>query len=456
MSLRRSVVPLISALGAVIALAGGCTIKPSAGENLARDHVAQIGEILQPANQQRLPPSFSPDSPLGEYTRFALLNHPQIRAAYLDWQSAVIAIAPTRALPDPQVTFEADIVDTLMSFMPGLMFDVMTPGKRAAMAREMTAAGDVAYRGYVIEVLKVAAQVRKAWIELGYIDEAIRLNESSVTALKLSLETANADYSTGRSMGTLANQVRVTNDIAKVRSELASLLDRRDAARIRFKSSLGLAPLDHNPAWPRVILDATALGNEDQIWHNASLHNAELTRMRAMVEMAIATVDVASKQRTPDFTLGGMVDLKANPLMLRPNATMSLPLWREKISANIDAAKARQNAGNERINAEQLNLAAEIAQMLYMVREADRMIAFIDETALPNFDHTIATIAAGYQSGMTGPGMIPETQLTALAMRLERAAALREREIAATELLLLTAEIVPADAPLVADLRDQP
>jgi outer membrane protein TolC len=154
--------------------------------------------------------------------------------------------------------------------------------------------------------------------------------------------------------------------------------------------------------------------------------------------------------------VGGMADLNASPLMVRPAAAITLPIWREKIAANITAAEARRDASAARVTAEQLNLAAELAQMLYMVREADRMIAYIEETALPNFDRTIATIEAGYQSGMTGPGMIPETQLMALTMRLERVDALREREIAVTELMLLTADIAPAGTPLLAANISQP
>ncbi len=444
---------LALALGASLA---GCTIAPSSAEKTARDHVAQIGGTLRPAAQKPVLPELRADSPLGEFVRFAVLNHPQVEAAYHDWRASVSAIAPTRALPDPQFTFEADVSDMLMTFMPGLMFDIMTPGKRRAMAAEMTATSVVAYRTYVSTVLRVASEARKAWIELAFIDEAIRLRESSVGALEQSLEIANTDYTTGKGMGTLANQVRVTNDIAKVRTDLAILADRRTAARTRFKSTLGLTRTDRDPAWPQASLAPTALPSEDELWLRASNANPELGRMRAMVDMAIASIEVARKARTPDFTIGGMPDLKADPLMIRPTATVTLPIWREKIAANIAAAEARRDASVARVTAEQLNIAAELAQMLFMVREADRMIAYIEQTALPNFERAIDTIAAGYLSGMTSPGMIPETRLMALVMRLERAQALRDRETAVTDLFLLTADIAPAGAPLVAGNFPQP
>ncbi len=443
--MKPSSVPLL--LSGLLLLVSGCTVLPSAAEKLARKESTRLGQVLH-SDVQPLPP---PQAPLADYLRYAVLRHPQVLAAYSDWRAAVLAIAPTRALPDPQLTFEADVADTLMTFMPGLMFDFMTPGKRRAMANEMTAASQVAYRTYVSTVLEVATGVRKAWLELAYVDAALRLRDNALGALDQATAMAGADYVTGRGMGTMEAQLRLGNEAAKVRSELAALGDRRIAARIRFKSTLGLSTTDADPTWPQATLAPTVLPSEDELWRRTLAANPDLGRMRAMVEMAIASVAVARKAGTPDFTLGAMADLKADPLMVRPTATVTLPIWREKIRSNIAAAEARRDAAVARVSAEQLNMAAELAQMLYMVSESDRMIEYIDKTALPTYERLIASIEAGYQAGMTGPGMIPETRVMALAMRLERAAALRDRENAVTDLLLMTADIAPAAAPLLTD-----
>ena len=340
-----------------------------------------------------------------------------------------------------------------MTFMPGFMFDFMAPGKRAAMGREATAASQVAYRVYVSTVLRTATEVRKGWIDLAYLHEAIRLREISIVTLDQAVAVAQADYSTGRGMSTLENQVRLANESARLRSDLATLNDRLTSARHSFKSALGLLPADPDPAWPQVALVTTVLFSEDELWHRTQESNPGLAQMRAMVEMAVAGVEVAHKAGTPDFSLGLMADLKANPLMVRPTATVTLPIWRDKIAAIIANAEARRDAAMARASAEQLSLAAELAQMLYMVREADRMIAYIDHTALPNYERTIATVEAGYQSGMTSLAMIPETRLMSLGMQLERAAALRDRENAVTGLLLMIADAAPPGSPLLAESR---
>ena len=436
----------------MVALAlSSCTLAPSAREKQAIQQASQIGRRLQLDGQAPTQPSLTPDSRLADYVRVAAIRHPEVRAAYLDWRASLVSVAPNRALPDPQITFEADIADTVMTLMPGLMFDVMTPGKRRAMADEALGSANVAYRAYVVSVFNTAARVRKAAVELAYVDEALHLRDESIAALDQATNLAGAAYATGQGMATLETQVRLANDVAKIRSEIVALTDRQKAVRAKFKAALALTPYDGDPVWPKFTLTRTELPSADELWARARAVNPELGRMRAMVEMAVAGVQVARKAGTPDFTVGAMADFKADPLMVRPTAKVTLPIWREKIRANITAAEARRDAAAARVTAEEINLAAEIAQMLYMVRESDLMIDYIEKTALPNYDRAIASVEASYQAGMGSPAMIPETRVMQVGMRLERLAALRDRENAVTDLLLMTGDVASGTADILAE-----
>jgi len=424
---------------------GGCA-SASPKEARAREQVRQIGRQLPPMPRQ---PAFRPDAPLDDYVRFAVIHHPAVRASYQEWKASVDAIAPNRALPDPKLTFEADIADTLMTFMPGLMFDFMTRGKRNAMAVEATAASVVAYRTYVSAVLKVASSVRKSWIELAYLETALDLKRQSVEALRQTSALAQAEYTTGQGMATLEQQVRLSDEEARAGSEIAMLKDKLTAARNVFRYSLGLLPEQAGSEWPHPHMAASEVPPEAELWRRIQSSNADLARMRDMVEMAVAGIEVAKSAGTPDFSLGAMADLKANPLMIRPTASLSLPAWRGRIAAAVSAAQARRDAAAARVSEEQLDMAAQLARMLAMIRESDRMISFIDRTALPNSEQTIATAAAAYQVGMASPAMAANARLMAIGMRLERAAALRDREIAVADLLLMSAETAPTGAPVL-------
>lgn len=446
---------LIFLAACVLPWLAGCVGTPLPEETAARDRAVQIGQLL-PGSAQ--PPAPWPAAPTqADYLRFAVLRHPAVAAAYFDWRAAVEAITPARSLPDPKFTFEADIADTLMTFMPGIMFDLTTPAKRAALGRETAAGSEAAYHAYVATVLRVAAETRQAWIELTYLEAIRRLHLRAAHAAEDALDLAGAGYATGRTMGGLEKQLLLQNMAAEHHLHHHALADRLTGARARFKSALGLPPAALDPPWPDAALSATALPEPDELWARTLATNPELARMRAMVEMAVAGVLVAQKAATPDFSLGVMPDLDANPLMVRPTATVSLPIWRDKLAALVAAAEARRDAAVARVSAEQLSLAAELAQMLAMVRESDRMLAYFDTTALPNLDRIIASTEAAYPSGQADPGMIPETRLRATEVRLARLAALRDRELALTNLLLLAASVAPAGAPLPASaLSPQP
>ncbi|HVU34375.1 MAG TPA: TolC family protein [Opitutaceae bacterium] len=447
---------------AMLVLAAGCVSAPSVSETHARREVAAIGAKLGTAREATahrhaepasLPPLPGPGSPESAYVEFALYHHPAVRAAYDDWRASVESIAPTRALPDPQFTFQADIADTLMSFMPGLMTDLMGAGKREVMAREATAASTVAYRGYVAQVVKTAGAVRKAWVELAYAAATNELYLTTVRTADQAVALAGADYATGRGMPNFEQQVQFQNLLAQHHAHHAGVADRLVAARARFKSALGLLPTDPDPPWPDARLAATPVPPEAEIWHRVLVTNPDLARMRSMVDMAVTDVDVARKAATPDATVGMMVDLKQNPLMFRPTATVTLPVWREKIRANIAAAEARRDAAAERVTAGELEMAAELAQMLSMVRESDAMLGYIDGAALPNLDHSLASAEAAVQSGMASPTSIAELQLMAIDLRHDRLDMLRDRENAAVDLATMMAGVVPAHAPLVSENR---
>jgi len=162
--------------------------------------------------------------------------------------------------------------------------------------------------------------------------------------------------------------------------------------------------------------------------------------MRAMVEMAIAQTDVARSARTPDFTAGLMADLKADPFMVRPTATMTLPIWREKISEAISSADSRRFAAQARLSAEQIGMAAELAQMLFMIREADQMLAYIDESALPNMRTRSVRPrqAMGQDVGFCLSGRAATDELD---MRLERVDVRREREAGLADLASFVASM---------------
>jgi outer membrane protein TolC len=370
--------------------------------------------------------------------RFALLNHPSVEAAYLDWKAAAESIAPARSLPDPQLTFQADIADTVMSLMPGVMFGISHSGRRAAAAREAASRSGVAYRAYAEEVARVAAGVAGAWSDLAYIDEELGLKDEAALLVGQSLAIERARYATGAAMGGLAPQARLANQQAVVERERANLEDRRRATRVRFKAALGLGSDDPDPPWPRGPFPFPALPDEETLWRRLAASNPGLEKMRAAVEAAAASADAARRLSEPDFAAGLMANIRANPVVFRPLGSVTLPIWKDKIASSIAAADDAERSSKTRLDAARLALAADLAGILFDKREADRDLASIEGELLPNLARAEESAAAGYQAtGMDGFAQVAEIRWMRLDLRLQAAEARHERDAALVRVLSL-------------------
>jgi len=429
----------------VAAVASGCRTTIPDYELAQWDSVRQVDQALSEAV-----PAPVPGEPASAYLRFALLNNPRIRAAFRDWQASVAAVTPARSLPDPRLTFESSIADTVMTLMPGIMFDFPGAGKRAARGEEAAAAGQVLYREYVATLLATAAEVRRAWADLKFVDDALTLREQALGLIEQSAAIAEADFATGRGMLTLERQIGIQTDLARLRTDIAILQDRRAAARVRFKSALGLRREDADPAWPSDPFPTAESVDPDSLWRELVNANPQLASLRAMVDLALSSVEVARLSGSPDFSLGLMADLRANPLMVRPSAAATLPIWRDQVDAVIASAEARQLAAAERLDAARAALAADLAQALLQISESERTERYLVDIAIPNTTRARAAAEAGYQTGAGSFAPVVDLQFRDLELRMEQIAAQRQRELAFADLSFLTAGRLPDPGLLAA------
>ena len=113
----------------LLVLLAGCKGTPTQGEKEARRQVQAVAGSYRPNGRKPELPVLTAQSSLSNYLAYALLNQPQVEAAYFDWLASVERITVERSLPDPQLTFQMDIQNVVTSIMPGLMASFPWPGK---------------------------------------------------------------------------------------------------------------------------------------------------------------------------------------------------------------------------------------------------------------------------------------------------------------------------------------
>jgi cobalt-zinc-cadmium efflux system outer membrane protein len=425
----------------------GCQGIPTEGERSARRGLAAIGEAYRPAQQRPPLPRLQADSGLSNFLQFAILNQPQVEAAYYDWAAAVERITVERSLPDPRLTFQSDIAEMVTSLMPGLMMDFPGPGKLKWAANMATAESEARYFIFENAILQTASALKKSYYQLYFLETKVNVNRDTLRLVGEIEKLARRQNEVGKV--TLQDVLRAQIEQERITTEIANLEDSRNPLLAQFKAALGLKVEDAVPPVPHQ-LESTPLDlTSDRLFATALARNPRLKGMEAEVRRADASIRLAYKARVPDFTLGVEVDAKASPLFVTPQIGVTLPIWRDKIAAQIAGAQAGKRASEARLSAEQISLAVEFAEKSFLFREATRNLELLTERLLPKARQSLEVAQSGYVSGKVDFLNLLDAERTLLGFQLFEVEARVQRELALAELSLLILGTPPAGAPVL-------
>ena len=193
-------------------------------------------------------------------------------------------------------------------------------------------------------------------------------------------------------------------------------------------------------------LDLTA----DQVLEAALAENIRLKAMAADVRTAEASIRLAYKARMPDTSVGLMADAKMSPTLYRPWGTVSLPLWRDKLAAQVAEAQANKRSGEARLSAEQIALAVDVAERSFVYREATRNLELLQKQLLPKQRQSLEVARSGYLAGQVDFPNLTDAEQTLLRFSLDQVEARTQRELALAELSLISQGMPPSDGGAVA------
>ena len=431
----------------VVALLAGCVGAKTEGEKRAQHDVVSVEHGYRPGGMLPTLPTLNTNAPLRDFVSFAVLNQPQVEAAYFDWVRSVRSITVERSLPDPRLTFQTDIADMVTSLMPGLMMDFPGPGKLKWAANVATAESEGRYFVFENAILQTAFALKKAYYQLHFLDAQIRVNREMLQLVSEIERLARMQNEVGKV--TLQDVLRAQIEQEKLTTEITNLEDSRNPLMSAFKSALGLTDADNEPPFP-LKYESTPLDlTSDGLFAMALARNPRLKAMEAEVRRADASIRLAYKARVPDFTLGVEVDAKTSPIFVTPQIAITLPIWRDKIAAQIAAAQAGKRASDARLSAEEIVLAIEFAEKSFMLREASRNLALFTESLIPKARQSLEVARTGYVSGKVDFLNLLDAEQTFLSFQLSEISSRVQRELVLAELSLLILGTPPINAPVL-------
>jgi outer membrane protein TolC len=433
----------------------GCAGVRTPVETAARKDLAKVAARYRPGDAKPELPRLTGASGLKDYLLFALLNNPRIEAAYYDWFAGVEAITVARSLPDPRLTFSLDIAESVSAFMAGLMVDLPGPGKLRIAADLSGAESRVLYFAFEMEMLKTAYAVKNAYYRLQFLEDTLGVQEKTLALLKDLERLARQQNAAGRA--TLQDALGAQIQEEQLKTRIANLEDSRKALMADLKAALGLGASQADPPAPAAFdSSVTPMDSEDML-DLALERNPVLGQMAAAVKQARSRMELAEAASVPDFSAGVEVDVKNTPLMWTPSIGLTLPVWRDKIAAGIAGARAGEKAAEARLSAEQVQLASEVAFLLYRIRESDRDLSLLENRFLPLARQALEASRAGYANGKSGFMDVLDSARQVLGFDLSIIEARTRRELALASLSLAVADTTPfEDQNLIIPKEDSP
>ncbi|HWX18361.1 MAG TPA: TolC family protein [Candidatus Binatia bacterium] len=387
-------------------------------------------------------PELKESSSLRDYLQFAMLNQPKVEAAYYDWLASVERITVARSLPDPQLTFQMDIQDIVTSVMPGLMMNFPGKGKLRAAGAVATAESQSKYFAFKAASIESAYEFKRAYYQLYFLEEKIRVNRETLGLLNDLEKLARAQNEVGKV--TLQDVLRAQIQQDQLKTDIANLEDSRHSLLAQFKAALGLQPDEPTPPLPQRFESTSLDLTSEKLFATALAQNTRLKAMEADVRAAEASITLAYKARMPDTSLGVMADVKMNPTLYRPWGTVSLPIWRDKLAALVAEAQANKRAGEARLSAGQLALAVDFAARAAVYRETSRNLELLQTELLPKQRQSLEVARSGYLAGQIDFFNLTDAEQTLLRFSLDEVEARTQRELSLVELSLIIQGLSPS------------
>lgn len=435
-----------------VLVSAACTGAPADGEREARRDLDRVTAEYLPDAAVSLP-ALDASSTLADLLTYALRRNPRIRAAYFDWVRDVESITVARSRPDPRLTFEADITRMLEALMFGLMIDLPGPGKLAAAGEAAAHTSRASYYGFERAILEVAVAVKTAYFRLHFLAASLRLERETAALLGDLEQLAQSQNSAGRV--TLQDVLRAQIEKEQVLTRIANLEDSRVPLIAELKAALGLGVADADPPVPATFQPSPEAGAPEDLLHRALAVNPSLRAMAADVRRGEVLLRLATKAGVPDFSVGIEADVKPSPWMLRPSASVTLPVWRDKIAAGIAAAQAEKDAASARLDTERIGLAADLATTLFAYREAVRDIDLLANRLVPKAHQSLAAARPAYATGRASFLDVIDAQRQLLGFESGLIDARTRRELALAAISATVARF-PQGAPVLEPARHQP
>jgi outer membrane protein, heavy metal efflux system len=349
-------------------------------------------------------------TPLSALLDEATRSNPDIQATRLGWQAATQIPSQVSTLPDPQVTLQHVSVGSPRPFAGfsnsdfayigfGISQDLPYPGKLKLKGE--AAQQDAAISRNKLESVRrsVLQQVKEAYYQIAYVQETLEVLDRNSKLLEQLEKIADARYRVGQGS---------QQEILKSQLERTKLL--RDVAHhhelMNTQQALLRKLLNRPPGSPDIstepLVETPLVYTSDELLAKVRTENPEIAGQQETVKKQSLQLEIARKDRYPDFSVQYMWQHTAEPFrdyyMLSLSAR--IPIYRRrKLNPEMTQAVEELNRSRREYESQIQTAYFDVRNQYIAAETASQMLKIYREGLIPQ---ALATYQSGLTSYQTG------------------------------------------------------
>ncbi len=359
---------------------------------------------------------YSDDQLLSQYIDAAIFANPSIWEAEHRWRAALQRIPQVSALPDPMFGITQFIhkpetrvgpQETILSISEKFPWFGKLDAKGEIALREALAAAE----RYQARIREIVAAVKRAYYDLAYFDEAIRVTQQDKGLLEHFEEIAQTRYETGK--GIQQAVIKLQAEITRDEDRLYLFRQQRESVAANLNSLMNRPP--HDPVPSLLKPDAPFVHfSLEQLYETGQANRHELKAANYMIERGDQAIRLAKKEYFPDFTVGFnyiFVDDRKDALgKLNPpedngrdaySVTLgfNIPLWEGKLTSGVREAEETKRASERGYDTVKNNMEFSIRDAFLRATTTFEQLQLYDKVLIPQAEQALESTEAAYAAG---------------------------------------------------------
>ena len=337
-------------------------------------------------------------------------DNPDVLAARRAWQAATQVPSQVSTLPDPEVTVQQFAVGSPRPFAGysnsnfayigvGISQELPYPGKLKLKGEAAERDADVSRQRYEAALRSVSEQVKEAYFQLAYAQQTLGILDRDDQFLTQIEKIAEARYRVGQ--GTQQDVLKAQLQKTKLLREVARYRQLEDTQQAQIKKVLN-RPVDSPAIATQELLETPLNYTSDQLLSKVRTDNPSVAGQQKMVERQSLKVEMAHKDRYPDFNVQYMWQHTAEQYRDYYMLTLSarIPIYRRrKLDPEMGQAVEELNQSRREYESQVQNAYFGIRDQYIAAETATQVLKIYREGLIPQALATYRAGLAAYEAG---------------------------------------------------------